>query len=813
MIRRPRITSIWKVAILSLLFVVPALTAAMSNQARGEDGRPTTTPDELVAKLVKEDLSRSFQMHVISRTSAVQAGRALLKMGDDAVPALASGLESKDELQRLNIVYLLNRIGTAATVPPRLKAAGDQSARVRAATVRRLPVWSDDVSRKAVIKALKDQDAMVGNAAAAAFAIHRDGPRPTKIPGNALKYSVARLIVPLLSDPQTRYQAAETLGSIGMNVAAQPLAKVLDDERWMVRTTILEALADLNDKQVTMHVVASLRDDNANVRSYAAAALGQLSDIRAVPALMHSLTDPESSVRRSAAGALGRIGDRRAVPPLIQSLSDSSDHVVAAAGEALGRIGDPAAIKPLIGVLRPGGPAGESIAAALGQFHDPVAVEPLRLYLVGRPESRRAAEALAGIPHPDAVAALIQVSIERNSHQSKLALAPLIGHSFRSRSPRHIAQWWRAHHAEYFPPGTQPASGFRVGKDPTRHRGRFLTVVPDKIAALERPEPDARHNPPKLSAEENQAIDALVDLGVACNVNEAGQVVTAHFPSHKKLPDEALAYLKPCKRLATLSLRGSQLSPKALAHIKGLTQLRGLSLSRMNLGDADLANIAGLTKLTSLNLECPDVTDEGLKHLAGMSNLYCLRLNGTKITDAGLAHLAGLSKLGYLELKNTQIGDDGLKQLAGLTEMNTLFLASTKVTDKGLDHLRDMKKLQVLNLDDTSVTDKGMAALVEYPSLRGLRCLYLNGDAITDEGIPTICQLKSLAVLDLRGTRITDASLPRFKALKSLYNLCLSGPGITEEAVNTLRKDLRRQAVVYESTHPKQRSEAPADQK
>ena len=463
MIRRPRITSIWKVAILSLLFVVPVLTAAMSNQARGEDGRPTTAPDELVAKLVKEDLSRSFQMHVISRTSAVQAAEALLKMGDDAVPALASGLESKDELQRLNIVYLLNCVGTAATVPPRLKAAGDESARVRAAAVRRLPVWSDDVSGKAVIKALKDQDAVVRNAAAAAFAIRRDGPQATKIANNASKYSVASLIVPLLSDPETRYQAAETLGSIGMNVAVRPLVKVLDDERWTVRMTILKALADLNDKQATMGVVASLRDDNASVRCCAAATLGQLGDIRAVPALMHSLTDPESFVRRDAAAALGRIGDRRAVPPLIQSLSDSSDQVVAAAGEALGKIGDPAAIKPLIGVLRPGGPAGEPIAAALGQFHDPVAVEPLRLYLVGQPESRRAAEALAGIPHPDAVAALIQVSIECNSHQSKIALELLIGHSFAFESPQNIAMWWRAHRAEYLPAATQPAGARRDG--------------------------------------------------------------------------------------------------------------------------------------------------------------------------------------------------------------------------------------------------------------------------------------------------------------------------------------------------------------
>jgi HEAT repeat protein len=435
-------------AVVVALGVLTGHAAASAFAAPGAQAGVSASADELAAEIVGENLSRSFVMHVIRPTPAVQAARALMAMKDEAVPALTKVLRSADPLHRENAVYVLSRIGTLASVPPRVQATSDESPLVRAMAARDLPVWTDEAAKKAALGALKDREAVVRSAAAFAFDLRRLG-RSVPVPDNT-RYDAASAVVPLLEDPETRPVAAQTLKSLGCNLAARPLAKALVDDRAWVRQEVLDAIGATKDKAVTLEVLALLKDKESSVRAAASAALGQLADIRATPPLIHALSDSATYVRYKAAEALGKIGDRRAVEPLIKALEEGKD-VAPAAAEALGRIGDPAAVKPLMAMLRPHHPGAEAAAAALGALRDPIAIETLRLYLMENPESQAAADALAQIPHPDSVAALISVVIAKRAHVCRYALNSLTGRSFSHESTQEIEQWWAANRASYAP--------------------------------------------------------------------------------------------------------------------------------------------------------------------------------------------------------------------------------------------------------------------------------------------------------------------------------------------------------------------------
>ncbi len=303
-------------------------------------------PDALVALMVGEHLPSAAQRRGISNSLGSRAAAALLSMKDEAVPALARGLEFQDHSIRLNAVYVLGLIGTPATLPLRIKTASDAHPQVRTQAVLGLPAYAGDGARQALLMALKDPDPAVRNAALRAFR-----PRDKEIIGNPIRFATANVLIPLLDDPATQYAAVDTLGQLGMNVAARPMLKLLKAQDKEVRWAAVEALGQLKDKQVAVELTVGLRDEDPHVRMYAARSLGQIGDLRTTPALVDALLDKEPFVRRDAAGALGPIGDPRAVPRLLPLLEDADEQVRSAAADALGQIGDLRAVEPLCNLL------------------------------------------------------------------------------------------------------------------------------------------------------------------------------------------------------------------------------------------------------------------------------------------------------------------------------------------------------------------------------------------------------------------------------------------------------------------------------
>lgn len=412
------------------------------------------SPDALVALLPGEDLASTATHRAISRTPASSAAASLVAMKDQAVPALTKALSADDLTLRLNALYVLRLIGTPATLAPRIQAASDSHPQVRATALASLPAYDDDLSRRALIQALKDPSPIVRNASIRAF---RPRDRAT-LPGNSIRFATANLLIRHLDDPDTRFAAADTLGHLAMNVAARPLLKLLKADDQPVRCAAVQALGRLKDRQIALDLTAALRDDDPHVRLYTAQALGQLADLRTTPALVECLAHKDPFLRRDAATALGEIADLRAAGPLLSLLDDPDEQIRSAAAFALGRIADPRAVEPLCALLARGGRQCAAAATALGHLRDPRAIPFLtRHLLTDTAGAREAADALGQIRHPDSVAALVNVILETEStsnagNAARRALNDLTGASFYHESRQAVSTWWATHREAYLRP-------------------------------------------------------------------------------------------------------------------------------------------------------------------------------------------------------------------------------------------------------------------------------------------------------------------------------------------------------------------------
>ena len=241
-------------------------------------------------------------------TKREHAGRELIRLGGDAVPALTEALQTKDQ----NLLALYQQV----------------LARIPAAT-------------PALIKMLASAHPLLRGRAAEVFAISRD------------RSAVPTLLDALQGEYFTvRSRAAVALGRIGDTRGIQPLLQALKDEEAEVRIAACLALGAFKDPSTFDDITNVLLDDpKIEVRQAAAKALGNTRHPAALPYLMEALHDSYWWYEREqAAGdlltAIEKMGVA-AVGPLMEALQDKEGTVRKFAASLLGKLGDPRAIEPL----------------------------------------------------------------------------------------------------------------------------------------------------------------------------------------------------------------------------------------------------------------------------------------------------------------------------------------------------------------------------------------------------------------------------------------------------------------------------------
>ncbi len=170
---------------------------------------------------------------------------------------------------------------------------------------------------------------------------------------------LGELAIPALSYLVTKgnkyeqYHAAVTLAQIHYPAIVEPLQAALDDERELLRKTVLEKLMSYKDPVVKPLLFHALNDASPAVQERAATCLGKLHDYSAVPVLLEKLQNADAPVeeRRMAVRLLGNIGDPSSVPVLLQLLEEEillqSDIV-----EALGSMKAREAVPALMRVMQ-----------------------------------------------------------------------------------------------------------------------------------------------------------------------------------------------------------------------------------------------------------------------------------------------------------------------------------------------------------------------------------------------------------------------------------------------------------------------------
>lgn len=281
---------------------------------------------------------------------------------------------------------------------------------------------------------------------------------------------------------RVRAAAAEVMGCVGCDDAAEPLLNQLNDERPEVCVKVADALGkikwtprddadrvrflllkgswmELADMGETVSdlMIESLKDPDKEVRSTAVRVLGRIGGERALEALtmvleeekdesirwnavlilsgmgeeaieplVLAMKDPVWEVRDSAATTLANMGEA-AFDPLLRALNSPHRYTRSRAASALGSIGDVRAVEPIIRLLDDETDFVRwNAAEALGELRDPTASEPLGQTLLDKDRGIQwqAALALGKMGEPG-VQILLQALKEDGAYTTQDLIAAL----------------------------------------------------------------------------------------------------------------------------------------------------------------------------------------------------------------------------------------------------------------------------------------------------------------------------------------------------------------------------------------------------
>jgi HEAT repeat protein len=124
--------------------------------------------------------------------------------------------------------------------------------------------------------------------------------------GNVL--AVAPLCDALLKDPEVnvRYQAAVSLGNLGMPEAAKCLNQAMRDEEW-VQYSVIEALSKIGHASSIDAMVKAMNFSSELVVSMIIDALGDMGNVKAVTLLLHRMESSPTALRNKIVKAIVKI--------------------------------------------------------------------------------------------------------------------------------------------------------------------------------------------------------------------------------------------------------------------------------------------------------------------------------------------------------------------------------------------------------------------------------------------------------------------------------------------------------------------------
>jgi HEAT repeat protein len=331
-------------------------------------------------------------LHSDNDKTRAAAAKALVTIGEPAVPALLTALVGEDTTVATSATWALGEIGDSRAATPLLREFEDHIA--AASSLSRPHVdpgrprtvvdsrGSHEVAARAMARALGQLKA---TEAAYPFlmAVGTQGSSLDRAIGDAL-VAMGEGALPVLREnlwnvgPEARTVIINVTTALEDPLPDEDLLRLLKSDEHTVSLAAARTLVGRGDKRALPVLIAAIEEEWPKSVPTAIELLAELGDTRGAPAIISALGHEKSRVRADAAKALGELGHGDAVEPLIAALKDKDSQVVNNAALALGQIGDRRAFEPLVATFKDCDYwVAESVAKALGELGDPRAIEPL----------------------------------------------------------------------------------------------------------------------------------------------------------------------------------------------------------------------------------------------------------------------------------------------------------------------------------------------------------------------------------------------------------------------------------------------------
>lgn len=227
---------------------------------------------------------------------------------------MLADLGSRHWHRRLRAAERLGYLGEESSIPPLMRALGDEILDVRLAASLSLARLGCTGAVIPIIRALDLPGEISQRRIAEILAVL----------GDSSEEPLLRILQDRTAAPAALCIAMRTSGLLRLRKAAQPLERLLDHMDEEVRINAVRTLGSLGDSSIIPQIT-SLRDDPSwEVRSAVVDALGRLPQRDSIPVLTESLGDPEWWVRYHAAESLRKLGGE-GTDALRKAASDHAD--------------------------------------------------------------------------------------------------------------------------------------------------------------------------------------------------------------------------------------------------------------------------------------------------------------------------------------------------------------------------------------------------------------------------------------------------------------------------------------------------------
>jgi HEAT repeat protein len=238
------------------------------------------------------------------RELAEPSKKALIDMGEEAVPYLLDKLDTQSAREKWTLIDIVSKIGEPAVMPLIEYLKSDNKDEVKLAS--------------RILGDIKDN----------------------------------RAVEPLIGllnkkDFNTRSYACESLVKIGDTTAFFHVSSCLKDSVEVVRKSAAVALGKMKESRAIPYLFEGLSDPHFSVRMSSASALVEIGEPSVKP-LIELLNHPTDTIAvYLAIESLGKLKEKYAVKPLLKELEDDDWATRAFTVEALGEIGDKKGIKAI----------------------------------------------------------------------------------------------------------------------------------------------------------------------------------------------------------------------------------------------------------------------------------------------------------------------------------------------------------------------------------------------------------------------------------------------------------------------------------